>query len=124
MRTDIARTGGLLLIAASVLGLLVALYDYFFAWGINHSIGATIVCASMALMMGAALVIVLDNPPGWARVVLGIGIVIDCLGTALAAYFLESGLLVVLALLAGAGWLVFVVGRTGAAGKAATERAA
>lgn len=110
MRNRVSTGGGWVLIAASVLGLLVAFYDYFFAWGIDHSIGSTIVCTSMALMMGAALVIVLDDPPPIARVLLNIGLVIDFLGTLLAAYFLESYLLVALVILAAIGWLGFVAG--------------
>ncbi len=105
------KTGGWLLLTASILGWIVAIYDYFFAWGIDHTIGSLIVLASMTVMVAAALVIVLDDPPRWARIFLGIGLVVDFLGTALAAYFLESYLLVALSLLAGIGWLIFISSR-------------
>ena len=101
--------GGWLLIAAAVLGFLVALYDFFLAWGISYSIGSGIVVFSTAVMTVAALVIVLARPARWVRIVLGIGLVLDFLGTALAAYFLDSYLLTVLALVAGLGWLIFVL---------------
>jgi hypothetical protein len=103
------KWSGWLLIVASVLGFLVALYDFFLAWGIRHSIGSGIVVFSTAVMTIAALVIVLAHPARWVRIVLGIGLVLDFLGTALAAYFLESDLLVALSLLAGLGWLILVL---------------
>ena len=104
-----AKWGGWLLVAASALGLLVALYDYLLAWGIRGSIGSGIVVFSTAVMTIAALVIVYADPARWVRIVLGIGLVLDFLGTALAAYFLESYLLTALALIAGLGWLIFVL---------------
>jgi hypothetical protein len=104
-----AKWGGWLLMAAAAIGFLVALYDFFLAWGIRHSIGSGIVVFSTAVMTIAALVIVLTNCPRWLRVVLGIGLVLDFLGTALASYFLESYLLTALSLVAGLGWLVFAL---------------
>jgi hypothetical protein len=103
------KWGGWLLIAAAALGFLVALYDFFLAWGISYSIGSGIVVFSTAIMTVAALVIVLVRPARWVRIVLGIGLVLDFLGTALAAYFLDSYLLTVLSLIAGLGWLIFVL---------------
>jgi hypothetical protein len=103
------KWGGWLLMVAAVIGLLVALYDFFLAWGIRYSIGSGIVVFSTAIMIVAALVIVFARPARWARIVLGIGLVLDFLGTALAAYFLDSYLLTALSLLAGLGWLIFVL---------------
>lgn len=103
------KWGGWLLIAAAALGFLVGLYDFFLAWGISYSIGSGIVVFSTAVMTIAALVIVLVRPARWVRIVLGIGLVLDFLGTALAAYFLYSYLLTILALVAGLGWLIFVL---------------
>ena len=103
------KWGGWLLIVAAALGFVVALYDFFLAWGIRYSIGSGIVIFSTAIMTVAALVIVFARPTRWVRIVLGIGLVLDFLGTALAAYFLDSYLLTVLSLLAGLGWLIFVL---------------
>jgi hypothetical protein len=103
------KWGGWLLIVAAVIGLLVALYDFFLAWGIRYSIGSGIVVFSTAIMIVAALVIVFARPARWVRIVLGIGLVLDFLGTALAAYFLDSYLLTALSLLAGLGWLIFAL---------------
>ena len=103
------KWGGWLLVAAAALGFLVALYDFFLAWGIRYSIGSGIVIFSTAIMTVAALVIVFARPARWIRIVLEIGLVLDFLATALAAYFLDSYLLTVLSLLAGLGWLVFVL---------------
>jgi hypothetical protein len=104
-----AKWGGWLLIVAAAIGFLVALYDFFLAWGIRYSIGSGIVVFSTAIMTVAALVIVFARPARWVRIVLGIGLVLDFLGTALAAYFLESYLLTALSLIAGIGWLIYVL---------------
>lgn len=103
------KWSGWLLIAAAAVGFLVALYDFFLAWGIRYSIGSGIVVFSTAIMTVAALVIVFARPARWVRIVLGIGLVLDFLGTALAAYFLESYLLTALSLIAGIGWLIYVL---------------
>lgn len=60
-----AKWGGWLLIAASALGLVVALYDFFLAWGIKHSVGSAIVVLSTAVMTVAALLIVLTQHAGY-----------------------------------------------------------
>lgn len=103
------KWAGRLLIAAAAVGFLVALFDFFLAWGISYSIGSGIVVFSSAIMTAAALVIVLARLARWVRIALGVGLVLDFFGTALAAYFLESDLLAALSLIAGIGWLIFTL---------------
>lgn len=107
--SESAKWGAWLLVAASAFALLVALYDYFLAWGIRYSIGSAIVVVATAMMTGAAVVLAFAHPARWVRIVLGIGLVLDFLGTALAAYFLESYILTALSLLAGLAWLIVVL---------------
>lgn len=75
-------TWSLALIAAAALGFLVAVYDWFLACGINHTIGAGIVLVSTAIMLLAAVAVGLLAMPGWLRILLLIGLGLDAACTA------------------------------------------
>lgn len=94
-----------LLFVAAVIAFVVSLYDFFIAWGINHTIGTGIVLVSTAIMAVAALVILVWRAmPASLRVLLLIGLALDLIGTGVAAYFLAAWLLLALMIVAAIGW--------------------
>lgn len=104
------RTGGLPMQLVCLLALLAfvdAVFDYFWpANGIHGTEGALLVVVSTLLMLGAAALIATDRVHGWVRVVLEILLVLDFLGTGLAAYLLEAWIVLILDILALAAWVV------------------
>ena len=103
--------GGWLLAAASVVGLgLAAYYDLAPSTGVAHTLGAGIVFLSTALLAVAALVMVLvHHKPVWALGFLYVAMLLDILGTGLAAYFLEAGWLLGAMVVALIGWILRAV---------------
>lgn len=98
-----------LFIGASVIALLLGFYDYFAAWGINHTLGALIVlCASGVLLAAALLVCLVDLAHGIA-VTAHIVIAIDLLGILVATWFLEAYLMLAFTVLAAIGWIAWLV---------------
>jgi hypothetical protein len=96
----------LLTVAASV-GLIFSLIDYFTPHGaIAQSGGALLVVISTALMLGAGLSIALAKLPRWLVALLGLLIILDVIGTGIAAYFLEADVLMVSMGGALFGWIV------------------
>jgi hypothetical protein len=95
-----------LLFIAAVIAVLVSLYDFLLAWGINHTLGSGIVLAAIAIMALAALTILAwAAMPRWLRVLLLIGLALDVLGTGLAAYFLTAWVLLALMVVAAIAWV-------------------
>jgi quinoprotein glucose dehydrogenase len=91
----------------SLLALLDALFNYFSTSnGIHGSEGALLVIVSTLLLALAAGVVVNRWGPRWLRATFEVLIVLDFLGTALAAYFLEAWLLLALVVLAFLAWVV------------------
>lgn len=99
------------LLACAVAGCVtavVALVDE--GNGIAYSGGAYLVFVTTMLLVAASLIIALDHHRRkWLTVTLAILILMDLVGTAFAAYFLEASVLVVFMALGLAGWLVYVL---------------
>lgn len=104
------RTGGLpmqLVCLCGLLALLDSIFNYFWSGnGIHGTEGALLVVGSTLLMLIAAALIATDRVHGWVRVVLEVLLVLDFVGTGLAAYLLEAWVLLVLDILAVAAWVV------------------
>jgi len=88
----------------SGLAVLDAAYNYFAGAGITGTEGALLVVISTLLMLIAALIIARGRGPGWLHPVLSVLLVLDFLGTAVAAYFLDAWVLLALVVLAAIGW--------------------
>jgi len=105
--TDFAMTA---VWGLSLLALIDALFNYFWTGnGIHGSEGALLVVVSTLLLALAAGVILNRWGPRSLRAILEILIVLDFLGTGLAAYFLEAWLLLALIVIAVVAWLVHVL---------------
>lgn len=95
-----------LIFVAAVVGLLISLVFYYTPNGsVAHSWGALLVVVSTALMLLAALSIALANMPRWLAVLLQALIFLDIIGTGVAAYFLETYILLALMVVALMGWI-------------------
>jgi len=106
-----------LLVAASALCLVVSLIEYFMPEnGIDGSLGALVVVGSTALMLAAAAAVWL----GYLRKTLLFLVLLDILGTGLAAYMLDADVLIAVVALALIAWLigVFAGGRSRASATA------
>lgn len=108
-----AKTGAHLLVAAGLLGAAVSIYNYFDPGsGINDTGGALLVIGSAALI--GLLGWLLGRPRGtrWAAVV---ACAVLLLGTAFAAWLLNSPTLLALMALGAIGWFMQVFARRPAA---------
>jgi len=93
------------LVGASALSLIVSLIEYFMPEiGIDGSLGALVVVGSTAVMLVAAAVVWL----GYARKTLLFLILLDIVGSGLAAYMLDADALVAVVALVLIAWLVGV----------------
>ncbi len=102
----LARYGLWLLSAASLIALLDTLYNYFDrSNGIHGTEGALLVVISTALQLIAALLILFGVLRGPWKVLFEALILLDLIGTATAAYFLEAPILIALTVIAFIGWL-------------------
>ena len=97
-----------------VLAFLDALFEYFWTGnGIHGTEGALLVVISTLLMAVAAALIGMRVVHGWLSTVLSILLVLDFIGTGLAAYLLEALILLGLDILAAIAWLAsFATKRT------------
>ena len=99
--------GGIALVALSLLALLDSVFNYFSRGnGISGTEGALLVVVSTLLMLIAAILLARDMVRGWVRVTFEMLIVLDFIGTAAAAYFLNAWLLLALVALTAIAWLV------------------
>lgn len=90
----------------SVLGFLDAVFEYFWTEnGIHGTEGALLVVVSMFLMAVAVVVIGTRVARGWVGTLLTVLLVLDFVGTGLAAYLLEAWTLLILDVLAAVAWL-------------------
>jgi hypothetical protein len=105
------RYGLWLLLASSVAGLLTAAIAAFDEGnGIAYSGGAYLVLVSTALLVVAALALALHHGTSkWLAAILSILILLDLVGTGVAAYFLETPVLVAFMVLGLIGWLVYLL---------------
>jgi hypothetical protein len=103
------------LVAASALGLIMSLVEYFNPDdGINGTLGVLIVIGSTALMLIASAAIALWLDRGRLRMTLMVLILLDILGTGFAAYMLDAYILLGFMVLALIAWLfaIFAAGRS------------
>ncbi|MEJ0097524.1 MAG: hypothetical protein WDM84_05760 [Bauldia sp.] len=90
----------------ALLALLDCLFNFFWTGnGIHGSEGALLVIVSTLLMALAAGLIARGLLRGWLGGLFEVLIVLDFLGTALAAYFLEAWILLALVVLAAVAWV-------------------
>jgi len=100
------RFGDWVVAVAVVLAFVETVLNYFFSFGIAYSAGALLVVISTLLILVALVTFrIWDSMPRWFAVVLGVLTLLDFVGTAIAGYFLEADLLVLLMLIALVAWL-------------------
>jgi quinoprotein glucose dehydrogenase len=102
----------LIVAVAAAVGFIAAIVDYFTTGsGIDGTGGALLVVGSSALIVMAALLMAtrwLDRV-GWLRTTLLVLLLLGILGTALAAYMLESPWLVAAMVVSLIGWIAAIV---------------
>ncbi|HVW73264.1 MAG TPA: hypothetical protein VHC39_06470 [Rhizomicrobium sp.] len=103
-----SRRGSGLMLLAGVLGAAAATYDYFtVATGIDGTGGVELVIASSLLMVfGALMVMVLGR--GFLAGIFLFLLLLDVIGTGVAGYFLESGMVMVAMAIAALGWVLLM----------------
>ena len=110
--------GGLLIALGAGLGLLASIWNYLAPTAllapttdVSHTPGALLAIAATAILLLAGLV--LGGRPRGAGLTtfLVLGSIVGIAGTALAAWLLESTLLLALMLVAAIGWLLRVTTR-------------
>ena len=98
----------------SALGFLDAVFNYFWMGnGIHGTEGALLVVVSTLLMAAAAWVLGKNVVQGWLRTLLVVLLVLDFIGTGVAAYLLDAWILLGLDIVAAIAWLAtFATPRT------------
>ena len=97
----------------ALLALIDSAFNYFWTGnGIHGTEGALLVVVSTLLLAIAAGVIAAGWVHGWLRGLLQVLIVLDFIGTGVAAYFLEAWILLVLIVLAAIVWIIHLSRRT------------
>jgi len=105
--TDMAMTAVFVL---ALFALIDSLFNYFWTGnGIHGTEGALLVIVSTLLLAIAAGLIVNRWVRGWLRCLFEVLIFLDFLGTALAAYFLEAWILLILIALAFIAWVIHMI---------------
>ena len=103
-----SRRGSGLMLLAGVLGAAAATYDYFtVATGIDGTGGVELVIASSLLMVFGALMVMVLGRGLLAGIFLFL-LLLDVIGTGVAGYFLESGIVMVAMAIAALGWLLLM----------------
>jgi hypothetical protein len=98
--------GARLIGIAAAVGLLICLIDYFTPHGaIAHQWGTLLVLISTLLMLGASCWIAFGTMPRGLLILFEVLIILDILGTAVCAYFLEAPALLVFMAVALVGWI-------------------
>jgi len=113
-RTWLADPAMSAVVVLSALALLDSVFNYIWTGnGIHGTEGALLVVISTLLMAVAAALIGMRVVHGWLSTVLSILLVLDFIGTGLAAYLLEAWILLGLDILAAIAWLAsFATKRT------------
>ena len=102
--------GAWLVAIVSLVGLLLALYGYLTPNdGISFTPGALLVVVSTALILAASVLLGFRGLPRWVIVVLDVLLLLGLLGTALAAWFLQTYILVALMFVGVIGWLIHLI---------------
>jgi hypothetical protein len=117
---------GLLLLAlAAMAGTALSIYAYFESEAIGHTAGVLLVMGTIAIMALAAMIpTALPSLPRWLRAIILLLLLIDILGSGIAAWFLESQVLIALMGLALLGWVIHLVAGPSRAPRSRGESAA
>jgi hypothetical protein len=101
-----SRSGTGLMLLAGILGAAAGLYDFYTVTsGIDGSGGVQLVIAACLLMaFGALMVLLLGR--GFLAGIFLLLLLLDVIGTGIAGYFLESGLIMAAMALAALGWIL------------------
>ena len=112
------RTGDQILVLAGAAALGIAIFNYFWTDnGIHGSAGALLVIISSFLMLVSAAALALaDRMSPTLRGSLAVLILLDILGTGLAAYMLDADWLVAAMAVALTGWVARLVSNTAPGG--------
>jgi len=104
--------GAWLIILASLIVMAISVYDYYTPeTGLIGTGGVVLVAASALLMLLASLVVAaVPNRPCFLQAFLVVAILLDIIGSSVAGYFLESPVIMAAEALALIGWLVNVIG--------------
>jgi hypothetical protein len=103
--------GARLIAIAAAVGFVICLVDYFTPHGaIAHQWGTLLVLVSTALMLWASSWIGFGTMPRRLLTLFRVLIILDILGTAVCAYFLESTTLLVCMVVALIGWIWHLAG--------------
>ena len=103
MRSNIL--GDWIVTGSGVVGLCVAIYEYFAGPGIAGTPGVGLVIVSTALIAAAGLAVATRSADRhWLYTTLVVLLFLGLIGTILAGYFLEATLLVVVMLIGLIGW--------------------
>jgi len=104
--------GAWLIILASVIAIVICVYDYYSpATGLIGTGGVILVAGAAVLMLLASLVMALmPNRANWIQTFLTVSILLDIIGSSVAGYFLESPVIMAAEALALIGWLMNVIG--------------
>lgn len=101
-----SRHGAGLMLLAGALGAAAGIYDFYtLATGIDGTGGVELVIASCLLMIFGALMVLILGSGLFAGIFLFL-LLLDIIGTGVAAYFLESGLILGAMVLAALGWIL------------------
>ena len=96
--------GARIIALAAAIAIGISLYDYCVtATGLEGTEGVILTGVAAALMLAAAFGL-MARSVGALATTLRVLILLDIIGTAVAGYFLESGLLIAAMLVALAGW--------------------
>jgi hypothetical protein len=104
--------GAWLIIAASLIAMIVCVYDYYTPeTGLIGTGGVMLVAAAGLLMFLASLTLKLvPNRSCFLQGFLVVSILLDIIGSSVAGYFLESPMIMAAEALALVGWLMNVIG--------------
>ena len=111
MANRIARPpwGLWLLALAAVAGTALAVYSYYLDLGVNHTDGVLLVVGTTLIMWVVTLVLISAVAMWrWLRGIILLLLLIDIVGTAAAAWFLEIWILIAFMAVALVGWLAHV----------------
>ena len=104
--------GAWLIVLASLIAIVICVYDYYSpATGLIGTGGVILVAGAAVLMLLASLVMALmPNRANWIQTFLVVSILLDIIGSSVAGYFLESPVIMAAEALALVGWLMDVIG--------------
>jgi hypothetical protein len=104
--------GARLISLAAILGAAVSLYNYFEPLsGIAGTPGAILVIASTLILFALGLIMAVDLRSAAFRVFLAVSALLAVVGTAFAAYLLDSRVLLALMVVALLGWFIYLFRR-------------